>query len=461
MSNNSSNSRTAEVGKRGSLGQHSINNVVSHFLSQEKQGILHFRFEESLLNTKIIIHPQGLTEITSGFLPSWSQMLVPEYISSTDFEDTLTKYFTIPSALKHLVDVGKLGLDVLQKRLQERLLLSMPALIRQPIGQYVFLQSQSQKSHKNIGISKSEWKTLMDDLPDLQFDPLQRFSIRPERLVEIERLNQQEQKVILSIASHLTLVEIIKRANISWSELSNMLVIFLDHQIIESDLAIDKQKDKPVYVSTSLDYRDSIQQDDYAHLAHSLLSGHRLEIGDKAPNFELPALGNKTVCLDSYLGKKVLLRFNRQAGCPICNPRNRDFIKLYPRLQDMNIDVISIFGSRAENLADGIGKQNPPFAVLADWQDEVYEWYGVGRSLWGLINPANFKHLDKIREGFRMETIGGGPDGEVTRMPAEFLIDEQGYIEQLHYHSFAMDFLPIETLVLDWLKLESESNDPD
>ena len=110
----------------------------------------------------------------------------------------------------------------------------------------------------------------------------------------------------------------------------------------------------------------------------------------------------------------------------------------------------------------GIGLQNPPYPVLADPQDTIYAKYGVERSLWGMLNPQNWKHLDGIREGMKMDTFKNtrSGDGEATRMPAEFLIDEQGMIEQVHYHAFAMDFLPLETLLTEWLQVKpNEANE--
>jgi peroxiredoxin len=181
----------------------------------------------------------------------------------------------------------------------------------------------------------------------------------------------------------------------------------------------------------------------------------RLIPGDLAPDFELPGLGGTKVRLSDYRGKKVLLRFNRQAGCPICNPRNREFIRMYDTFKNANIELIGIFGSPEDVLPLGIGKQQPPYPVLADPKDIIYAKYGVERSLWGMLSPQNWKNMNKIIEGTKMETFRTAAEGEATRMPAEFFINEQGYIEQVHYHAFATDFLPLDTLLTDWLNLKT------
>jgi alkyl hydroperoxide reductase subunit AhpC len=167
-------------------------------------------------------------------------------------------------------------------------------------------------------------------------------------------------------------------------------------------------------------------------------------------------LGGEHFNLADLRGKRVLMRFNRQAGCPICNPRNREFIRLYPIFQRANIEVVSVFGSSENALPLGVGKQNPPYPCLADPKDRVYAQYGVERSLLGILSAKNMPAIKEglaVRDAFGMSA--NGTDGEVTRMPAEFLISPDGVIERTHYHAFAADFLPMDNLMSDWLGLRN------
>ena len=70
----------------------------------------------------------------------------------------------------------------------------------------------------------------------------------------------------------------------------------------------------------------------------------------------------------------------------------------------------------------------------------MYDLYGVGRSLWGILDPRNVPHAVR---GLRTARSGGAAHGELSRMPAEFLIGPELRIERAHYCGFAADYLPL------------------
>jgi hypothetical protein len=105
---------------------------------------------------------------------------------------------------------------------------------------------------------------------------------------------------------------------------------------------------------------------------------------------------------------------------------------------------VGVFGSPRETLLGRVGRQSPPFPLLADPQDRVHALYRTRNSLLGLLDP---RALPYYPEGLRLGIPHGSTDGELFRMPAEFLIGEDLRIAQAHYGRNRADRLPVEEAV--------------
>lgn len=131
----------------------------------------------------------------------------------------------------------------------------------------------------------------------------------------------------------------------------------------------------------------------------------------------------------------------------MCNPHHAQIIAMHERLRERGVQIVSVWGSPLGDLSSGIGKQRPPYPVLADPADETYDRYGLRMSLRGTLDPRN---LPTMVKGFRMMGASAlKDDGELYRMPAEFLISADGVIETAHDNSYGSDWLPMEH-VLAW-----------
>ncbi len=172
----------------------------------------------------------------------------------------------------------------------------------------------------------------------------------------------------------------------------------------------------------------------------------RLQKGDFAPAFTLPTLDGSNVSLGSLRGKKTLLTFFRHAGCPFCNLRVHQLIQAYPRLEQLGIQVVGVFGSSLEGLRERVGTQNPPFALLADPDDAIHNLYGTNRSVLGLLASFAPSGLAAFLEGQRLGVTHGATDGEATRMPADFLIGSDLRIEAALYGGNAFEHIAISAL---------------
>jgi peroxiredoxin len=438
---------------QGSFDQIPFKKLLEKIVHDNIEGILYLRYWNADFNTKLLVSGKRLGGISGPFVPSWSKMLVPRFLSAQVYEETRLQTTDPTRAIRNLEQRGVLNAQILNGILQERATMGLLPLLERHDGRFLFANRDVGEDFISSGIA----------IPDLLQDLQQRASLNelidPNDQYEILETSQQptnlafdQIEVLAAVANELSLVEIAKRTQLPWDQLSKIL------QNLESQSLIRRKQPVKTLMPINFDAVNIEPQKTPTTTPQKRIR-NRLLPGDIAPDFELPGLGGIKHKLSDYRGKKVLLRFNRQAGCPICNPRNRDFIRLYPRFQSANVELIGIFGSAEDVMPLGIGLQNPPYPVLADPKDTIYAKYGVERSLWGMFSPQNWKHLDGVREGTKMETFKNtrSGEGEATRMPAEFLINERGIIEQVHYHAFAMDFLPLEDLFGDWLHLQPDA----
>lgn len=170
----------------------------------------------------------------------------------------------------------------------------------------------------------------------------------------------------------------------------------------------------------------------------------RLEQGNKAPYFELTDITGIQVNLDEYKGQKILVSFQRFAGCPFCNLRLHQMITRFPQWQE-DLAVLVIFDSTLENLQQHANEHKPPFPVLADEKNTAYQDYGVEYSWLGVLKgsicrfPTMIKALAK---GYVPKSLSGKKD----TMPASFLIDEDGIIQVSYYGQDEGDYIPFDII---------------
>jgi len=170
----------------------------------------------------------------------------------------------------------------------------------------------------------------------------------------------------------------------------------------------------------------------------------RLKPGDKAVSFSAETITGKTISLDQFAGKPLLLMFYRYASCPMCNLRLRDFSQHYASLHERELEVVAFFHSSADKIRRNAGKQQYPFHLVPDPQFNVYRKYGVETS-WLRFSLSMFLpsfYVDWIRSmryGF-----WGGVDWQMGKMPADFLIGPDGRILKAHYGREIGDHLAVQ-----------------
>ncbi|MFI6813500.1 peroxiredoxin-like family protein [Nonomuraea sp. NPDC050328] len=146
------------------------------------------------------------------------------------------------------------------------------------------------------------------------------------------------------------------------------------------------------------------------------------------------------------------LQFRRYAGCPVCNVHLRTFAVRHADLTAAGLHEIAVFHSPAEDLLPH--HEALPFDVVADPGKELYEAFGVGRSVRSVLHPRAW--LAPVRPstyGVVMRGVfrGGRPyprSGEnVTGLPADFLLDPDGVLLAVRYGRHAADQWSVEDLL--------------
>ncbi len=167
----------------------------------------------------------------------------------------------------------------------------------------------------------------------------------------------------------------------------------------------------------------------------------RLQVGMRAPIFDAASWDGTTIRLADFEGRKLWLAFFRYASCPLCNLQVRDLIQRYPDLASRGLAIAAVFQSPAASIAEYVGRQRPPFPLLADPGEGLYRLYGLEASVAAFASPRNYSRAVRATlAGF----APGRMEGTRTRIPGDFLIDEGGVIRDLFYGEVIADHIPFE-----------------
>ncbi|GII01199.1 thioredoxin-dependent thiol peroxidase [Planobispora takensis] len=103
----------------------------------------------------------------------------------------------------------------------------------------------------------------------------------------------------------------------------------------------------------------------------------KLEPGDAAPDFTLPAADGTTVSLDAYRGKRVILYFYPAAMTPGCTKQACDFRDSLDSLTAAGVSVLGVSKDTTAKLAKFAEHDALTFPLLSDPDLEVHNAYGV------------------------------------------------------------------------------------
>jgi peroxiredoxin Q/BCP len=102
-----------------------------------------------------------------------------------------------------------------------------------------------------------------------------------------------------------------------------------------------------------------------------------IEIGQKAPEFSLPASGGRTVSLSELKGKPFVLYFYPKADTPGCTKEACAFQEALPQLGKIGVTVIGVSKDPIKPIEKFAEKYKLTFPLASDPEAKVIEAYGA------------------------------------------------------------------------------------
>ena len=132
-----------------------------------------------------------------------------------------------------------------------------------------------------------------------------------------------------------------------------------------------------------------------------------LEVGTKAPDFELPDQNGKMHKLSDYAGKKVILYFYPKDNTAGCTKQACGFSERYPQFTEKGAVILGVSKDSVASHKKFEEKYGLAFTLLSDTERTVIEAYDVWKEK---------KNYGKVSMGVVRTT---------------YLIDEQGMVEKV------------------------------
>ncbi|WP_462108021.1 thioredoxin-dependent thiol peroxidase [Campylobacter concisus] len=133
----------------------------------------------------------------------------------------------------------------------------------------------------------------------------------------------------------------------------------------------------------------------------------KLEVGDKAPEFEALNQDGVKVALKDFIGKNVVLYFYPKDNTPGCTTEACEFSANYDQFIKNDTVIIGVSPDSVKSHAGFIAKQNLKHILLSDEDKEISKLYGV----WQVKKNYGKEYLGIVRSTFVI-----GKDGKIVKI---------------------------------------------
>jgi peroxiredoxin Q/BCP len=156
-----------------------------------------------------------------------------------------------------------------------------------------------------------------------------------------------------------------------------------------------------------------------------------LRVNEPAPPIDAVSLSGRRVDLAGLRGRKVLVKFHRFSGCPVCRRQVQDLLREQELLAGDGIETIVVLHSSAEKMKPNFDEV-PGLHLVPDPDKALYRAYQAEFSWRRFLSTASWREtFASFRRGYfpQLSRFQGG----VVGVPCDFLVDEEGMIAAAHY----------------------------
>ena len=150
---------------------------------------------------------------------------------------------------------------------------------------------------------------------------------------------------------------------------------------------------------------------------------HAIQIGQKAPSFNLPSAQGDLITSEQLLDKgPIVITFYRGNWCPYCNIQLRALQARLDEIHALGATIVAISPQVPDGSLTTDEISNMEFTVLSDQDAKVASHYGVA---WEV--PAFLMEHMRVDRNLDLEKINNG-NASILPIPATFIIDTEGIV---------------------------------
>lgn len=138
----------------------------------------------------------------------------------------------------------------------------------------------------------------------------------------------------------------------------------------------------------------------------------KVDVGDPAPDFELPGTGGKTYRLSDYRGRKLVLAFYPGDFTTVCTRQFCSYRDEGDRLDAVGADVLGISPQSVDSHERFTKEKSLNVPLLADEDKAVARAYGVvagpmvRRAIFVIDEEGTIRHRKVTLAGLTYQTVG-------------------------------------------------------